>query len=187
MMSGRGVFNIVGISLLVIIGLIGCSKKTDTASQGLDASSKQVKEAPHATENAPSGSQSTVDENAMNRKMAKAEPGEAGISLKDVYFDFNTPVIRSDMKNVLEADTTLIKTKEGVKVKIEGYCDERGTGEYNLALGNKRAHSVKQFLIAEGVNSHRLSTISYGKEKSVCNEHNEDCFKLNRRVHFNVQ
>ncbi|MHB8481820.1 MAG: peptidoglycan-associated lipoprotein Pal [Nitrospiria bacterium] len=187
MVSAQGVFSIAGISLLIIMGLIGCEKKTNTASQGLDASSGQTKEVPHATENAPSSNQNVVNENSSNQIPAKTEPVELGKALKDVYFDFNTPVIRPDMKNVLDIDATLVKTKNNVKVKIEGYCDERGTDEYNLALGNKRAYSVKQFLIAEGVDRRRISTISYGKEKPVCNEHNEDCYKLNRRAHFNVQ
>jgi peptidoglycan-associated lipoprotein len=176
------------IGLIIVASSFGCSKKaTNTASQGLDVPQTQGKEVHPATENAPPSQDSVVKEHPMTHDMGGMEAVSPEAALKDIYFDYDTPLIRKDMKGVLDGDADLLNKKKGVKVKIEGYCDERGTGEYNLALGNKRAYSVKKFLIAEGVESQRLSTISYGKEKPVCTEHNEDCYKLNRRAHLNVQ
>ncbi len=76
------------------------------------------------------------------------------------------------------------KANANQKVRIEGNCDERGTVEYNLALGQKRADSAKNYLVGLGVNAASLDTISYGKERPVCNEHNEECWAKNRRDHF---
>lgn len=170
---------------LVCIGISGCAKKTDTASQGLDASPAQKKEIRSASENAPQSANSGIGEKSVNRDNRDLQNSPEKLS--DVYFDFNSPLIRSDMKSALNSDVAVMKTIRSQNIKIEGYCDERGTGEYNLVLGNKRAYSVKTFLIAEGVDGRRLSTISYGKERPVCTEHSETCYSRNRRVHFNEQ
>jgi peptidoglycan-associated lipoprotein len=107
--------------------------------------------------------------------------------LTDAYFDFDKYNIRDDARATLENDARWLKDNPKVRVKIEGHCDERGTTEYNLALGERRAKAVKRLLIALGVEKIRPSTISYGKERPVCTEHNETCYQKNRRAHFTVQ
>jgi len=103
--------------------------------------------------------------------------------VKDVYFDYDKADLRSDAQAALAQAAQLIKQK-GWKVQIEGNCDERGSTEYNLALGEKRADSAKQALLQGGVSADALKTISYGKEKPVCSESNEDCWQKNRHDHF---
>ena len=103
---------------------------------------------------------------------------------KDIYFDYDKYDVREDAKQTLKAVADHLRKNTAQKVLIEGHCDERGTSEYNLGLGDKRAKSAKDFLVSLGVPSSRIETISYGKEKPVCSEHTEDCWAKNRRGHF---
>jgi peptidoglycan-associated lipoprotein len=103
--------------------------------------------------------------------------------VKDIYFDYDKADLRSDAQAALAQAAQIIKQK-GWKVQIEGNCDERGSTEYNLALGERRADAAKQALIQGGVSADSLKTISYGKEKPVCSEANEDCWQKNRHDHF---
>jgi peptidoglycan-associated lipoprotein len=108
-------------------------------------------------------------------------------SVKDVYFDYDKSDIRSDQQSSIQADIAFLNQHGNINVLIEGHCDERGSTEYNLALGDKRANSVKNALTAGGVNASRIKTISYGKEKPFCTESNEACWQQNRRGHFVYQ
>ena len=104
--------------------------------------------------------------------------------LKDIFFDFDNSVIRSDQRPAVEQDFAYLKAHQQVKVTVEGYCDERGTEEYNLALGQRRAETAKQALVAEGIAADRINTISYGEDKPFAPGHDEDAWRLNRRDHF---
>jgi peptidoglycan-associated lipoprotein len=104
--------------------------------------------------------------------------------LKDVYFDFDRYDLTADARATLRANAEWLKSNPSTRVEIEGHCDERGTNEYNLALGAKRAQAARQFLTALGVSPDRLSTISYGEELPVCRESTESCWKQNRRARF---
>ncbi|MFQ5456149.1 MAG: peptidoglycan-associated lipoprotein Pal [Nitrospirota bacterium] len=108
------------------------------------------------------------------------------ISFLDVYFDFDKSIIREDSKSALEKNARLLTSNPDIKVQIEGHCDERGTNEYNLALGQRRAQATMRYLKAIGVSKDRISIISYGEERPVCNEHNEDCWWQNRHAHIRV-
>ena len=108
-------------------------------------------------------------------------------SVKDVYFDYDKSDIRPDQQSSIQADIAFLNQHGSINVLIEGHCDERGSTEYNLALGDKRANSVKSALTAGGVNASRIKTISYGKEKPFCTESNEACWQQNRRGHFVYQ
>jgi peptidoglycan-associated lipoprotein len=103
--------------------------------------------------------------------------------VKDIYFDYDKADLRPESQAALAQAAQIIKQK-GWKVQIEGNCDERGSTEYNLALGERRADAAKQALIQGGVGADSLKTISYGKEKPVCSESNEDCWQKNRHDHF---
>ena len=105
---------------------------------------------------------------------------------QDIYFDFDKSDLRPDAQQVLANLAQVIKSHPNWKVQIEGNCDERGSTEYNLALGERRADSAKQQLIQDGVGADALKTISYGKEKPVCTDHNEECWQKNRRDHFTL-
>jgi peptidoglycan-associated lipoprotein len=105
-------------------------------------------------------------------------------SVQDIYFDFDKSDIRADAQATMARNAEALKAHPNWKVQIEGNCDERGSTEYNLALGERRADSAKQSLIRAGVAADALKTISYGKEKPVCTESNEDCWQRNRHDHF---
>ncbi len=106
-------------------------------------------------------------------------------NLTDVFFDYDKADLRPDGAQMLARAAQLIKQK-GWRVQIEGNCDERGSTEYNLALGERRADAAKQALLSAGVSADALKTISYGKEKPQCTESNEDCWQKNRRDHFTL-
>ena len=107
--------------------------------------------------------------------------------LKPVFFDFDRSDIRPSETPVLDANARWLQTNRDVLLIIEGHCDERGTDAYNLALGERRARSVRDYLVAQGVAADRITTVSYGEERPVCREHNEDCWRQNRRAAFVVK
>ena len=104
--------------------------------------------------------------------------------VRDAYFDYDKADIRPDARVALSTTADFLKKYPSIKVVIEGHCDERGSTEYNLGLGDRRASAVKQYLVSLGVSADRLSTVSFGKEKPFCTEHNEACWQQNRRGHF---
>ena len=110
-----------------------------------------------------------------------------GQNVKDVYFDYDKADIRADQESAVQADAQFLNQHTNISFTIEGHCDDRGSTEYNLALGDRRAQSVKNALTAAGVNASRIKTISYGKEKPFCLEDNEACWQQNRRGHFVYQ
>jgi peptidoglycan-associated lipoprotein len=102
----------------------------------------------------------------------------------DAYFDLDKAEIRADARDALSKTAEFLRRYPQIKVNIEGHCDERGSTEYNLALGDRRASAVKQYLVSLGIPADRMSTVSYGKEKPICTEATEDCYQKNRRGHF---
>jgi peptidoglycan-associated lipoprotein len=104
-------------------------------------------------------------------------------NMKDAYFDFDKYNIRPDAEQALTSDADFLKQHPNIKFTLEGHCDERGSEEYNLGLGDKRANAAKTFLTNLGISADRISTISYGKDRPVCTEHNEECWQKNRRAH----
>ena len=105
-------------------------------------------------------------------------------NIKDVYFDYDKSDIRGDQQGSVQADVQFLSQHANINFLIEGHCDERGSTEYNLALGDRRASAVKNALTAAGISASRIKTISYGKEKPFCMESNEACWQQNRRGHF---
>jgi peptidoglycan-associated lipoprotein len=154
---------------------------TQTASAPLAqrppaATNNNTRSAPVATNN---GRMTPEDRKALNESLARME---------DALFDYDTASIRPDAMHALEGDVTVIKTTlakyPNEVVKIEGHCDERGSAEYNLALGDRRAAAAKEFLTKLGISSAQLSPVSYGKEHQVCSDHSEACWQANRRAHL---
>jgi peptidoglycan-associated lipoprotein len=105
-------------------------------------------------------------------------------SVKDIYFDYDSYQLTSANQSTLQADAAFLKSHPNMRFTVEGHCDERGSTEYNLALGENRASAVKQALVNLGIPDGSVKTISYGKEKPVCTEQNEACWQQNRRGHF---
>jgi len=109
--------------------------------------------------------------------------GKPGVRASDrVFFDYNSSVVKSDERPTLDRQATWLKKNPKVKVTVEGHCDERGTREYNLALGERRAHAAKKYLVAAGISANRISTISYGKERPAVVGSNESAYAQNRRA-----
>jgi len=108
-------------------------------------------------------------------------------NIKDVYFDYDKADIRGDQQASIQADAQFLGQHSAINITVEGHCDERGSTEYNLALGDQRASAVKNALTAAGVSASRIKTISYGKEKPFCSESNEACWQQNRRGHLVYQ
>jgi peptidoglycan-associated lipoprotein len=107
--------------------------------------------------------------------------------LKPIYFDFDRYDIRPADAKVLDANAQWLKSNNNQLVLIEGHCDERGTNEYNLALGERRAKSTMNYLVSQGVQASRITIISYGEERPVCTQKNEECWSKNRRAQFLVK
>ena len=129
--------------------------------------------------------ESDTDASSLKRlQEGKSSATAASSPLKDVFFEFDRYDLNSDGRATLRANADWLKSNSSARVEIEGHCDERGTNEYNLALGAKRAQAAREFLSTLGIGADRLSTISYGEEIPVCKEMNESCWKQNRRARF---
>lgn len=137
-----------------------------------------------------SAAESAQVDNGKNSGMSlelngDSDSNKAG-ALTTVYFDFNSAGLSSDAKDALNNNAEFLKTNPKVKVQIEGHCDERGGVQFNLALGDKRAKSVRDYLVGLGVGAARMSTISLGKEKPLSFGHDEESWSKNRRANFIV-
>jgi len=108
-------------------------------------------------------------------------------NVKDAFFDYDKADIRPDAQTALMADAAFLQQHPNIRFTVEGHCDERGSTEYNLGLGDRRASAVKAFLVQQGISADRVRTISYGKEKPFCTTHDEQCWQQNRRGHFVYQ
>ena len=108
-------------------------------------------------------------------------------NVKDVYFDYDKADVRGDQRASIQADAAFLNQHPSINITIEGHCDERGSTDYNLALGDQRASAVKNELTTAGISGSRIKTISYGKEKPFCSESNEACWQQNRRGHLVYQ
>jgi peptidoglycan-associated lipoprotein len=172
------------VLLISLVSLWGCPKKAEVASS---PEMQAEKVAAPATPTAPSSETTTAETKPeMKSGEANEKAGMMAEGLKPIYFDFDKSFIRDDAKAVLQSNAAWLKANPQAKIKIEGNCDERGTVEYNQALGQRRAASAKKYLADLGISAHRILLISYGKEKPVCTEGTEDCWQKNRRDDFVV-
>jgi len=128
--------------------------------------------------------QKALQEEAARREALAREAALKATKLEAVYFDFDQWGIREDQKKTMIRNSEWLKANPDVKIRLEGHCDERGTAEYNLALGQKRAEAAKTFLEGLGILGQRMSTLSYGEERPLDPGHNEEAWAKNRRVDF---
>ena len=161
--------------------MIGCPKKTAVKEEPSVQKEAAKAEAERAKE-------TKAKEQFEKSLVAEKTPGIAGevfesSLLKDIHFDFDKYDIRPGDAALLKENAALLNKYPNVKVQVEGHCDERGTVEYNLALGERRANHAKNYLVSLGISPARISTISYGKEKPLDPGHNEDAWARNRRAH----
>ena len=188
MIRGRK-FIIYAIALVLLFsislfgGCTGCQKKAETeepmATQEMTPEETPVQEyTPPPAEETP---------------MAPAEEAKPMVpmfdisDIVDVFYAFDKSELSSDSRDTLAADAKLLKAAGDAKIVIEGHCDERGTNEYNLGLGERRANAAKDYLVSLGISASRIKTISYGEEKPFASGHSEGSWKQNRRAHFGLQ
>ncbi|MGH7964878.1 MAG: peptidoglycan-associated lipoprotein Pal [Candidatus Binatia bacterium] len=154
------------------VAVSGCPKKTQTSS---------------LTDTG--GSQTGMGDTGIPAEQQTTERVEqlgTGGPLRDIYFDYDSVELSSQARDTLRTNAEWLRSNPQAKAEVEGHCDERGTPEYNLALGAKRAKSARDYLVSLGVSADRLSTISYGEELPQCRDADESCWGQNRRVHFLV-
>jgi peptidoglycan-associated lipoprotein len=183
---------IIIFSICIGMILMGCPKKT-VMKEEPSVKKEETAAAKAEAERIAKEREARLSEEAAKKELekgmvAKKEPGIEGVVfesslLKDIYFDFDKYEIRSGDVTILKQNAEILKKYPKVKIQVEGHCDERGTNEYNLALGERRANSTKNYLISLGVSPERVSTISYGEEKPLDPGHNEEAWAKNRRAH----
>ncbi|MBF0542386.1 MAG: peptidoglycan-associated lipoprotein Pal [Nitrospirae bacterium] len=171
--------------ILLMMFMLGCAKKQATAPDKPATEVAKEEILPQTNDSGNRGLDVDKDKN-KNVKTDEAVKGETSTPFTDVYFDYDKSDIKSDAKATLKAASDYMIANTAATISAEGHCDERGTSEYNMALGDKRAKSVKDYLVSLGVPTDKISTFSYGKEAQVCTEHAESCWSKNRRVHFVV-
>jgi peptidoglycan-associated lipoprotein len=180
-MNHKGMMYFTFVLLVGLISLWGCPKKAEVAS-----SPELQKENVMAPATPTPEAKSAAAEPGMKHEGQRENAGAMAEGLKPIYFDFDKSFLRDDAKAVLHANAEWLKAHPEAKVMIEGNCDERGTKEYNQALGQRRAVSAKKYLADMGIMASRISLISYGKEKLICNEPDETCWQRNRKDDFVV-
>ena len=165
------------ISILLLTFMIaGCPKNpaTSTGSYGSGSGTGRT-----------GGSLSESGLAKGERIQERVQGSEDGTGpLADIYFNYDSSDLSEESLAALQANAEWLKNNQDASVEVEGHCDERGTIEYNLALGAKRARAAREYLVALGVEASRLSTISYGEELPKCPDQNESCWQQNRRSHF---
>ena len=169
----------VGVSMT----MMSCAKKQVGVAQPVKVAPAPVP-AP-----APAPAPAPVPTSPALKDVDKAQKLRAEIQAFEsthIYFDFDKSDIKPEAKAVLEKKATWLRENPEYKVRIEGHCDERGTAEYNLALGDRRAKSAMRYLNALGISTARMATVSYGEERPVCLEKNEACWSKNRRGEFKL-
>ncbi|MBN1575309.1 MAG: OmpA family protein [Chitinispirillaceae bacterium] len=161
--------NCTFLSLVIVMALAGCSKKVTKSEQLLSDTRDKF----------PQKKVETVSD--------KAPAVRLNDLLSTIYFDYNQSVLRSDAIRALERIAPYLANQSAIRLQAEGHCDERGSSEYNMGLGEQRSRSVKQWLVAYGIPQSRIEITSYGKERPVnayCG--NESCHELNRRVEWKI-
>lgn len=174
------------VIIVIALSFVACSKTaTPNAPGGTAGPSGPRSGQPGPNDKTGSGDLTGGD------SLSEARKGNPPVTppsspLQEVYFGFDSFDLSNDARATLKRNADWLKTNQSVRVEIEGHCDDRGTNEYNLALGAKRAQAAKDYLVSLGIPTDRLSTISYGEELPVCREQTEDCWQKNRRDRFVV-
>ncbi len=184
----------MGLVLMIVMPALimttGCSKKQvqpDVSLIGTDADQYDAARQRALAEEEEARRRALEEQRLTEEQQRQAMLQRQHLIDEDIYFDFDQAVIRPDAQEVLRKKAEFLRENPGISVVIEGHCDERGTAEYNLALGERRALAAKAFLMNLGISSSRLSTISYGEERPVDPRSNEEAWARNRRAHFVLQ
>ena len=184
---------VIGMSMAVLL-TVGCARQpaTTTSSSpaptgvGVRGAAPASTAAPTSAERSAAAARSAGGSDRPTGTAGRPAPSEFSETrdLADVHFDFDRYDIRPEAATILDANAAWLKANAKGLLLIEGHCDERGTNEYNVALADRRAKATMNYLVAHGVASTRISTISYGEERPSCATHDEACWAKNRRAHF---
>jgi peptidoglycan-associated lipoprotein len=177
---------------LILLGAGSACKKPEPIKAPAPVPEKQ---APAATPEVDTKKQQDERDAARKAEEARRLAAEkeaafrhaASEALKDIHFDYDKSEIRAEDRGQLQKLSEFLRAYPAVKVEIQGHCDERGTNEYNLALGNRRASVAMRYLMSLGSAEQTFTLISYGKEKPLCTQHDENCWSKNRRAHFELK
>ncbi|MFQ5579346.1 MAG: peptidoglycan-associated lipoprotein Pal [Nitrospiria bacterium] len=194
------------IFLLVALGLFfsleGCSKKLTSVSGTAGLSEERVentfdsRQEERAEGRAQGGEAPGQEAPGQRERLFQGEESIVGLDgdgedtkqvIADIFFEFNEASLRNESKEILQKNAELLMVNPGTSIQVQGHTDERGSEEYNLVLGARRARITKRFLEALGVNSSLINVISYGEERPFCVQSDERCWKQNRRAHFLIQ
>lgn len=196
--NNRNYLLVAAVIILFFATMTACAKKTVTnveqedvvkieqAADSMDSANKDAMAEKVTDENIDEGMGAAESLDTQNLASSDSEPleGRTSVNLFPLYFDFDQSIIRTDQVERIVKNADFMKSNPGIKVRIEGNCDERGTNEYNMALGQRRALSGKQYLVNLGVEEYRLDTISYGEEQPINFGHDELSWSQNRRDDF---
>lgn len=171
------------IVLVVFAFAVSFLALTSCAKKQVKADESAVKP-PAAAAPAPAGDRAKQLSDLSDAEKMRADV--KAFESEHVYFDYDKSELKPEARAVLEKKAGWLRANAAFKVKIEGHCDERGTNEYNLGLGERRAKAAMKYLNALGISADRMTTISYGEERPTCNEKNEKCYSKNRRDEFKL-
>ena len=179
---------IAGGMAVLVASLAGCSSKKAKPYSGPDAQASTGSEAQAVPgrDATKAGEEGAGGDMGADRSTVSVEDLNRRGYLKDVYFDLDRADVRADQREALDQNGTWLRRHPEVNIVVEGHCDERGTAQYNMALGEKRAQTVTDYLIALGIQPSRVQVVSYGNERPFARGHNEQAWKENRRAHFVV-
>jgi len=190
-MKARSSMVILAVTLVIALGLVACPKrpvpKPDSGTTGT------ATERPGSAETGQKDQEKVIERPLDGKVDSSDSMGKTGQYVEskanmfsDILFDYDKYDVQDTYKQTLQSIASWMSKNTTARLSIEGHCDERGTNEYNLALGDRRAKAVKDYLISLGVAAARIDVISYGEEKPACKEQTEDCWAKNRRAHFIV-
>jgi peptidoglycan-associated lipoprotein len=176
---------LIGFLVLIAFGMTiftGCAEKKTVVKD--EAIQEQTAPAAQSTDTVKEQAVTAPADQEQSAKVAAAATVE--VDILDINFDFDQSSIRPDAREILKANADILLKKGAARIAIEGYCDERGTAEYNMALGERRAQEAKKYLVNLGIKASQIKTISYGEERPLDPGNNEDAWAKNRRAHFVV-
>jgi peptidoglycan-associated lipoprotein len=182
------------LAMLLALG-VSCAKKQVTmetqemaAEEGAAQQSAEDEAARREAEEARLQEQRAREARQRQEASSMSEAARrAAFEDEEIHFDFDKYVLTPQAMMILDDKAAYLREHSGVRVLVEGHCDERGSNEYNLALGDRRANSAKNYLVKSGVAASRITTISYGEEQPLCMQQNESCWYRNRRGHFSAR
>jgi peptidoglycan-associated lipoprotein len=186
-MRNRGWWAVATVMILSVVFFpASCAKKEVVKSEPVSMTAPEVQKAPDrsAEEAKPDG---RMEEERLRAEAAAREAALTAFIGENIHFEFDSILLSGQARQILVSKAEYLRTNPDITITVEGHCDDRGTSEYNIALGERRAESVKRFLVNLGIGTNRLDTVSYGEERPIAMGHDEDSWAKNRRAQFVIK